>query len=59
MWISTDQDGDGTWDTGDLDPDTGPLALGGGTAWYVIRVFVPGAAAPGTEDTTTFTAISV
>jgi len=55
--LAEDVGGDGTWDTGD--PDTGVLAAGGGTAWFVVRVLVPGSASVGDVDTTTFTATSV
>jgi uncharacterized protein (TIGR03382 family) len=56
--LARDLGGDGAWDSGD--PDTGLLAPAGGSAWYVVRVFVPAAAVVGTDvDVTTFTATSV
>jgi hypothetical protein len=56
--LAQDLGGDGVWDSGD--PDTGVLPAGGGTAWFVVRVLVPGTAVAGTDvDVTTFTATSV
>ncbi len=59
VWVSTDADGNGTWDSGNLNPQTPSLAPGGGTIRFVIRVRVPAGATPGTQDTTIFAAASV
>jgi len=58
LLLAEDLGGDGIWDTGN--PDTGVLPAEGGSAWFIVRVLVPGTALVDTDvDMTTFTATSV